>query len=233
MILSPHSVAAKSYAAIYLAGRVLDEMTDSAAADMARAETLAAEALAAAPLSPLAHFAKGNVLRARGRYTEAIPEYETVLALDRNWVSAHAHIGQCKLFTGSIEETIPSQERAIRLSPRDPQLPIYFGRIGLVHLLESRIDEAILWLERARRTNPGLPYVRRHLASAYGLNGEIERASAELAETCKLSSDDRHSSIAKLKAVEIVAGNWGVPKIRALFEATYFVGLRKAGMPEE
>jgi hypothetical protein len=26
---------------------------------------------------------------------------------------------------------------------------------------------------------------------------------------------------------------WGVPKIRALFEATYFVGLRKAGMPEE
>ena len=25
----------------------------------------------------------------------------------------------------------------------------------------------------------------------------------------------------------------GVPKIRALYEATYFVGLRKAGMPEE
>jgi hypothetical protein len=24
-----------------------------------------------------------------------------------------------------------------------------------------------------------------------------------------------------------------VPKIRALFEATYFAGLRKAGMPEE
>jgi len=26
---------------------------------------------------------------------------------------------------------------------------------------------------------------------------------------------------------------WGVPKVRALFEATYFVGLRKAGIPEE
>jgi len=25
----------------------------------------------------------------------------------------------------------------------------------------------------------------------------------------------------------------GVPKIRALYEATYFAGLRKAGMPEE
>jgi hypothetical protein len=25
---------------------------------------------------------------------------------------------------------------------------------------------------------------------------------------------------------------YGVPKVRALFEATYFTGLRKAGMPE-
>jgi hypothetical protein len=30
-----------------------------------------------------------------------------------------------------------------------------------------------------------------------------------------------------------VSQYWGVPKIRALFEATYFAGLRKAGMPEE
>ena len=30
-----------------------------------------------------------------------------------------------------------------------------------------------------------------------------------------------------------IGGWWGVPKIRALFEATYFAGLRKAGMPEE
>jgi hypothetical protein len=28
-------------------------------------------------------------------------------------------------------------------------------------------------------------------------------------------------------------GRLGVPKIRALAEATYFAGLRKAGMPEE
>ena len=233
LLLSPHSVAAQSYAAIYLTGRVLDQMTDTTASDLARAETLAAQALAAAPRSPLAHFAKGNVLRAQNRYAEAIPEYETVLALDRNWVSAHAHIGQCKLLTGSIEETIPSQERAIRLNPRDPQIGIYFGRIGLVHLLESRVDEAIVWLEKARRANPGLPYVRSWLASAYGLNGEIERASAELAETRKRSSDDRYSSIARLSEVgETVGGYWGVPKIRALFEAIYFVGLRKAGTPE-
>ena len=29
------------------------------------------------------------------------------------------------------------------------------------------------------------------------------------------------------------ARDWGVPTVRALVEATYFAGLRKAGMPEE
>ena len=67
-----------------------------------------------------------------------------------------------------------------------------------------------------------------YLAAAYGISGETEHAAAELAEARKLSRDGRYSSIAQLKAAE----DFGVSKIRALFEATYFVGLRKAGMSE-
>ena len=59
--------------------------------------------------------------------------------------------------------------------------------------------------------------------------GEIKRAAAELTEARRLSSDDRYSSIARLKAVY----RYEMWKLRALFEATYFAGLRKAGMPEE
>jgi hypothetical protein len=36
---------------------------------------------------------------------------------------------------GSIEEAIPAQERAIRLSPRDPQIWLYYFWIGQVHLI--------------------------------------------------------------------------------------------------
>ena len=122
LVLDPGSVDAQSRLASLLAGRVLDNMTDTAAADIARAEGLAGQALAASPRSPLAHQAKGQVLRAQRRYAEAIPEYETVLALDRNLVYSFFALGQCKLYTGSIEETIPLVERAIRLSPRDPSL---------------------------------------------------------------------------------------------------------------
>ena len=68
-----------------------------------------------------------------------------------------------------------------------------------------------------------------HLASAYGLKGETERAAAELAEARRLSGEGSFSSIARLRT----RGYWGVPKVQALFEATYFEGLRKAGVPEE
>ena len=99
-----------------------------------------------------------------------------------------------------------------------------------MHLLQSRTDEAIVWLEKARSANPELAAVHAVLASAYALKGETERAAAELAEARRLAGDDRFSSIARL---QVRSDYWGVPKIRALFEATYFVGLRKAGMPEE
>ena len=76
---------------------------------------------------------------------------------------------------------------------------------------------------------PAVPIVRSGLASAYGLRGENERAAAELAEARRLNGGDLFSSIAYLKA----DWGWGVPKTHALFEATYFAGLRKAGMPEQ
>jgi len=114
------------------------------------------------------------------------------------------------------------------LSPRDPLIGYWYYAIGTVHLLQSRTDEAIIWLEKARSAIPSYSLVRS-LASAYALSGETERAAAELAEARRLSPDDRFSSIARLRA----SGSGGTPKTRALYEATYFTGLRKAGVPEE
>ena len=105
--------------------------------------------------------------------------------------------------------------------------------IGTTHLLQSRTDEAIAWLEKARTANPAHPGVRRTVAAAYGLIGETERAAAELAEARRLSGDpDRFSSVSRMKAREHLYSSM-VPKVRALWDATIVAGLRKAGMPEE
>jgi TolB-like protein len=229
LALDQHSVAAQSWLAIELTARALDFMTDTTAADIVRAEDLAERALAASPRTPLARFAKGQVLRAQHRHEEAILEYETTIALNRNWANAYSHLGWCKFMTGSIEAAIPAQEQAIRLSPRDPQIGLFYSRIGRAHLLQSRTDEAIVWCEKARNAAPAAAIFRSFLASAYALKGDTDRAAVELSEASRLVGDSRYSSISRLRGVE----SWGVPKIRALVETTYFAGLRKAGVPEE
>jgi tetratricopeptide (TPR) repeat protein len=224
--LDPSSVAGQSWLAVTLAGRVINQMIDTTAADITRADGLVERALAASPRSATVHFARGEVLRAQRRYDEAIPEYETVLAFDRNSVSGLVALGHCKLMIGSIEEVIPLMEQAIRLSPRDPQIAVMHYRIGEVHLLQSRTDKAIASLERARSANLELSYVHAFLAAAYALKGETDHAAAELGQARRLS--DGYSSMAQL-----TAGFFWMPKTRPLFEATYLAGLRKAGMPEE
>jgi len=226
--LDPGSRKVQGFLAWQLAARALDLMTDSANSDIALAETLANRALTTVPTTALAHFAKAQVLRAQQRFEQAIAEYETVLSLNRNWVEAIAALGHCKLMAGSIEEAIAAQERAIRLSPRDPKIWSYYFWTGQAHLLQSRVDEAIPWLEKSCSANPEHPLPHAYLASAHALKGAGERAAVELEQARKLCADDRYSSIARLKAV----GPFGTPKISALFEATYLIGLRKAGLPD-
>jgi adenylate cyclase len=228
LALDPRSVEAQSLLASALSARVMSGMADSAAGDMARAEGLAGQALAASPSSPLAHYAKGEVLRVQNRCDEGILEFETVLAFNRNAIGALFQLGWCKLMTGSIEEVIPLAEKSIRLSPRDPLIGNFYTRIGLVHLLQSRTDEAIPWLEKARSANRESSYLHAFLAAAYGVKGETDRAAAELAEARRLRGEGSYASIARIRTrLE------GVPTVRTLYENTYLAGLRKAGVPEE
>jgi len=225
--LDPQSAEAAAWLANLLAVRALDELTPFPNDDLHRARQLAAHALAAAPNNAMSHYARAQVLRAEARCGEAIPEYEAAIALDRSRAPAYAHIGWCKFLTGSVDGVVPNFEQAIRLSPHEPGIAPWYGRLGVVHLLQSHLDEAIASLEKARSENARLPFVHAWLAAAFALKGEDKRAHSELAEAQQLS--DAYASVASVKK-----SNWfAKPEIRALAEATYFVGLRKAGMPEQ
>jgi TolB-like protein len=228
LALDPRSVEAQSWLAMALMHAQPDESSDVADTDISRADALSGQAVTASPHSFAAHYARGLVLRGRHRLEDAIAEYDTVIALNRNWVAAIGELGWCKLLTRSADEAIRLHQQAIHLSPRDPLIGIWYSRIGLAYLLRSRIDQAILWLEKGSHANPGLSCLHSRLVSAYALNRELDRAAAELDELRRAGCDLRYSSIARLKA----AGVFLNPGIRDAIENTYFAGLRMAGIPE-
>src|SRR5690348_15333721 len=186
--LDPQAVDAAAYLAAVLTFRVNDELSDLPNDDLHRAERLVAQALAMSPNSALAHYVKGQLLRAQSRCKEAIPEFERAIALDRSRAPAYAHLGFCKFLTGSVEDAIPYFEQAIHLSPHEPAIAPWYGRMGVIYLLQSRIDEAIGWLEKANSENARLAFVHAYLAAGYALKGDPERSRAELREAQGLSN---------------------------------------------
>jgi hypothetical protein len=72
-----------------------------------------------------------------------------------------------------------------------------------------------------------LAFVHAYLAAGYALKGESKRAQAELAEAQRLGK--AYSSLTSVgKSIW-----YDEPKIRALAEGTYFLGLRQAGISGE
>ena len=206
------------------------DMTDSAAADIARAEELVAQALAASPRSPLAHFAKGQVLRAQGRCDEAIPEYETALALNRNWVVAISRTRLVQDLHRVDRGGDPARRSKPSASARAiPTSALWYVWIGHVHLLQSRTDEAILWLEKARSANPAHPTSSR--PSRLRLRPQ-RRDRTRRRRTRRSPQAEPRRSLFEHRPPE-GHRTFGRAEYRALFEATYLAGLRKAGMPEE
>jgi hypothetical protein len=157
------------------------------------------------PRSSAALRSKGNV----GKWTRHGRRHEGPVAAGRV-----AGIGVC----GGV--------RAIRISASGISE-------GQGRLIQSRFEDAIRWLEKARNALPELPIHHAYLAAAYALHGDAERAAVELAEAQRRSAN--YSSIARLKPTlsRDTQFQGARPEIRAMFEATYFAGLRKAGMPEE
>jgi adenylate cyclase len=119
---------------------------------------------------------------------------------------------------GVQEEAIRSFERAIRVSPVDPQLHTTFAGMGMAFIELGRFDEAIIAGKKAQRHNPSFAVAYRCLASAFALLGrdaEAREAAAHLLEV------DPGSTISAFIA------RGGQSNASLLIE-----GLRKAGLPE-
>jgi adenylate cyclase len=224
--LDPRSVDARIGLAQALLGNINLGWSSSAQQDQARAEQLSLEALERDTNHSMAHVTMGIVRRMQSRLSESKMEFETAIALDRSNARAFFQLGQTWMWLGQPEAGIAYVEKAIRLNPHDQTLASHHATLGLCHLLLGHVDQAIDLLRKARAENPRAYGFHLWLAGALGFKGDLDEARTALAEAIKLKPE--MNSLKQMRASSV-----GNSDYVALREKTFYVGLRRAGMPEE
>lgn len=192
---------------------------------LARADDLVSRVLSASPNNAMAHFVKGEILRAGGKdFESAIGEYEAAIAINPSLAPAYAQLGHAKIRAGRAEEAFVPLQTAIHLSPRDPLLNIWYFIICHAYTHLGRDDAAIEWCRRSVAIGPfWISYV--DLASAYAWTGRKDEAQAAVAELLKLMPNytvDRWAH-----------EGWSSNPVFLAQYQRIIEGLRKAGLPEK
>jgi adenylate cyclase len=119
-------------------------------------------------------------------------------------------------------EAVAAAERALRLSPFDQTLFIYYAFLGIVHYDAGDFDAAISWLSRSLAENPRYTSSLRTLSVALVATGRINEARDVAADFMKLEPDFRLSEYRR--ALRLYANDD--------LSETFRTRLSMAGVPE-
>ena len=113
------------------------------AATVPMAERAAVAAMQADSEDAWAHYAMGHVSMWARRFDDSLAEFELALRLNPNFAMAQAFYGLALAYNGRWQEGDQAARRALRLSPRDPYVPVYLGIVAYAQYLGRNYDEAM------------------------------------------------------------------------------------------
>jgi tetratricopeptide (TPR) repeat protein len=102
---------------------------------------------------------------------------------------AHTYLGWAYSFQGKIDDAIAQCEIAIQV---DPEFGNPYNDIGVYLMQQQKLDEAIPWLERAKKAKRYEPrhFPYRNLGHVYVVKGMLQKALEEFRAGLRLNPDD-------------------------------------------
>ena len=186
---------------------------------MAKAESAALAAIRADSEDPWAHNALGHVYLFARRFDDSLAEFETALRLNPNFALAQGYYGLSLAYSGRWQEADEAARRAIRLSPRDPYLGVYYGIVAYAQYIGRNYEEAIEYARQGIRQRNDFVGAHRVLVAAAGMAGDKALAKSALAE---LERAQPNISLAWIAA--------NMPIRHDAERENYLEGFRKAGL---
>ena len=227
LTLDPTSADALAAAAFTEATSYANGWFDPGADPYARAMQRANQAILLNPDQAVAHLTKALLIMFKTKpddaasTTEIISESEASLRADPSLANAYLTLAIGDHFLGHDAQAISDLKQAIRISPRDTYVGIWYMQMGLELLGLGRYDEAIE--EGLKAVDSGYHTVLSYtaLAAFYAAADKMPEAKAGLAEAMKLNP--------KLSLAWFRSHNSAWVDTQPTFREN----LLKAGLPEE
>jgi class 3 adenylate cyclase/TolB-like protein len=190
LALDEGSADAQAGLALTLVDALSFDLSQNRDGDLELAEAHASRALALKSNNFTAHFAAGMALSFRHRFAQAEAEFDLIIADNPSNVAAIAFRGLIKLRTDRPAEALEDLRDAVRISPRDWNLDLFYDRLATSLLMLGRDEEALGYRLRARAANPQQANHLFLLAAALKLVGRTEEARPALEEFRRLRPND-------------------------------------------
>ena len=131
------------------------------------------------------HQMSGDLERAIALYRESIGVHPTA--------EAHTFLGWALSFQGRLDEATAECVRAIEI---DPEFGNPYNDIGVYLMQQNRLDEAIPWLEKAKRAPRYEPrqFPFMNLGRIYAKQGKWFQALGELEAAVRVAPTDRSAA---------------------------------------
>jgi TolB-like protein len=130
----------------------------------------------------LTHFTYGRALLASRAYADALAELETAAVLNPNLAVVYCGLADSLAYEGRIEEAIPLFDKAISLSPFDPQRWAFYAYRALAHVFAGQFESAVEWAQRATRVPHCHYWPFAHRVSALGHLQQVDALRAAKTE---------------------------------------------------
>jgi adenylate cyclase len=133
------------------------------------------------PADALGHGILAIALMMFGRHDEANSEADLAIALEPNSAVAQAYHGATRTYGGRPREAIASLEAAIRLSPFEPQIPVWRHFLARAFYWMGDYAAAVTVARQVCETYPDLRSAYRTLLAGLGQLGQAEEVQRVMA----------------------------------------------------